>query len=111
MISGLDPSFDYPRPATGIFGRIRQHFGKNALVDVVGTRPSSKDAARPEEPHGPIVDFLVASEGAFEALLILGKSRWVQNNRIVAHTFLVTLAEEVKRIGLDAIDILQAVSL
>src|SRR5205814_8798013 len=92
------------------FGRIRQHFGKHPLTEMVGAGASNKDAAGAEAPHGAVIDFLVAADGPFEALLILSERRRIQDDGVVSDSFFMTFAQEVEGIRFDALDIRQAVS-
>ena len=105
MVRGLDSPLQNTGPAAGIIGGVGQHFGKEALGNVVGARACNKDAARAKKPQGPVIDFFVAAEGAFEAFLIPGKGGWIQDDGVVLSPFLVPFPEEIENIGLNTFDI------
>src|SRR5712692_5477149 len=70
-----------------------------------------KDASGAQEPHRSIIDFFISTQGAFQALLILGKGGWVQDDGVVAPAIAIAFAHEVESVRLDAIDILQPIPL
>src|SRR2546430_901266 len=111
MVGRLETTLKDPDPASRVIGCIRKHFGEQALTDMIGTGAGNKDAPRTEQPHGAIVDFLVAPEGAFQAFPVFGKRRRIQNDGVVPGAILMLLTEKVKDIGLDAPDVGETVSL
>ena len=111
MVHGLDSPLQNAYPAAGIIGGIGQHFGEEALGHVVGARTSNKDAARAKQPHGPVIDFFVAAEGASETFLIFGESGWIQDDCIVLSALLVSFSQEIKNIGLDTFYVAETVPL
>src|SRR5437773_4890915 len=111
MVHGLDSPLQNAYPAAGIIGGIGQHFGEEALGHVVGARASNKDAARAKQPHGPVIDFFVAAEGASETFLIFGECGWIQDDCIVLSALLVSFSQEIKNIGLDTFYVAETVPL
>src|SRR5215475_9146789 len=109
VIPRLDPPFQDPDPTTGVFRGIGQHLGKNALAHMMRARTSNKDAARPEQTHGPYIDLLVSAQGAFEAFLVFGETGRIENDGVVARSFFMALAKEVEGIRLDTFDVFQPV--
>src|SRR5215471_13627670 len=100
MIPRLDPPLQHPCPAPRILRRVRQHLGKSPLAYMVRARTCNKDAARPEQAHGPVVDLLISAQGAFQTFLVFGESRRVEDDRVVPHSFFMALAEEIEGIRL-----------
>src|SRR5882762_742371 len=111
MVRRLETTLKDPDPASRVIGCLGKHFGEQPLTDMIGTGARNKDAPRTEQPHGAIVDFLVAPKGAFQAFPVFGESRGIQNDGVVPRAFLMLFTEKVKDIGLDAPDVDQTVSL
>ena len=109
MVGGLEPALQNPRPAAGVIGGIGQHFGKERLGHMVRAGAGHQDASRPKQPHGPVIDFFVAAEGAFEAFLVFGKGGRIQDDGVVLSAFLVPVPEKIESIGFDAFDVRKTV--
>src|SRR5204863_900337 len=105
MVCRLGSPLQNPSPAARVPGRLGEHFGKNGFTDVMRTGTCNKDTARPEQAHGAVVDLFVATEGAFQALLVFGEGGRVQDDGVVAPAFPVALREKIEGIRLDALDI------
>src|SRR5438552_15398656 len=74
------------------------------------TGACNKDAAGPEKPHGPVVDFLVSAKGSFQAFLIFGEGGRIEDDRIVAPAFFMPLPQEVEGVSLYALHVFEAVA-
>src|SRR5215467_7518029 len=110
MIEGLKTPFENPHPAARIFSRIRQHFREHSLAHMVRTRTCNKDPARPKQPHGAVVDFLVPPECVFKAFLILRECRRVENDGLIPVALPMPVAEEVKSVGFNGFYVLQTIT-
>src|SRR5262249_18905924 len=73
------------------------------------TGTSNKDAPRPKQSHRPVINLFVPAQGSFNAVLVLGECRWVENDRVVVRSLLEPVAQKVESIGCDTFDIDQTV--
>src|SRR2546422_410082 len=74
------------------------------------TGACNKDAAGPEKPHGPVVDFLVSAKGSFQAFLIFREGGRIEDDDIVAPAFFMPLPQEVEGVSLYALHVFEAVA-
>ena len=70
----------------------------------------NEDATGTEQPHSPVVDFFVATQRGLQAFFVFCKSGRVQDDGFVPLAFLMTFAEEVEDVRLDAIDIFEPIA-
>jgi hypothetical protein len=105
MIRGLGPPLEDPQPTSRIPRSFGQNLGKLALADVMRAGTGDQDPTRFQEAHGSVVDFLVSAKGGLEAFLVPGESRGVQNDGVVSSALVEALAEEVKNICLNKINV------
>ena len=74
------------------------------------TGACNKDAAGPEKPHGPVVDFLVSPKGSFQAFLIFGEGGRIEDDGIVPPAFFMPLPQEVEGVSLYTLHVFEAVA-
>ena len=110
MVGGLKTPFENPDPAACIFSRIRQHFCEHSFAHMVRTRTCNKDAARPKQPHGAVVDFFLPPECAFKAFLVFRECGRVENDRVIPGALSMPVAEEVKSVGFNGFYVREAIA-
>src|SRR4051812_21416485 len=96
MVGRLNAAFKHADPDTCVVRSFCKHLGKQAFADMVRAGTSNKDAARSQQPHGSVVDFLVSAHCAFKALPVFCKGGRVENDRVVTGAFPVALAKKIE---------------
>src|SRR4030095_6926367 len=109
VIGGLEPTFQHAHPAPCIIGGICQHFCEQPLADMVRARTCNKDASWTQQPHGSVIDLLVTPERTVETVLAFGKRRRIENDGVVSDAFFVPVAQEIKCIRFDTVDVLEPI--
>src|SRR5262245_18002660 len=110
VVGGLKAPLQNPNPAPCILSCIRQHFRKHTFAKMMRTGTSNKDAARPQQPHGAVIDFFVPSERAFEAFLVFSERRRVKDDGVVPGALPMPVAEKVKSVRFDRLDVRQTIA-
>ena len=82
VVAALLPGLDLPQLYPGILGRRAQHLQKQLLRGEVAAGAGGQIAAPWQEPHGPVVDLLIAGHGPLGGLAALGEGRGIQNDAI-----------------------------
>ena len=104
MVSGLSPKLQNSHGFVSIQGSSGQGSQQVGLADMVGTRASDQDSARPQHLEGAEVEFLVAAECGIEVAFRFGEGGRVENDGVVLVAGGGVVLEQVEGVGFDPFD-------
>ena len=103
MVAALLAGFDLAQLDAGIPGGVPEHGDELVLRGKMAAGAGGQVAAPGQQPHGPVVDLLVAGDGVGHGFPGLGEGRRVQDDEIVPGRLLFQRRQQIKDIGGNAV--------
>jgi hypothetical protein len=105
VVLSLRSTLDYDYASFSVIGRFRENLEEQRLGNVVGAGASYEVAAGHEKLHGSQVDFFVPALGCWDAVAILGKGGWVEDDHAEAAARFVIFLQQVERVAFAKVNI------
>mgnify|MGYP007025138108 CR=1 FL=1 len=94
VVAALLPGLDLPELDAGVFCRVVEHGDEFFLRGEVGAGAGGQQAAARQQPHGPVVDLLVAGQGVGDGFAGLGEGRGIQDDEVILGGLLGKLGDK-----------------